>query len=85
MPRALQDAFVFNPFLGGEPRDRAETPARPFPTVSKCGADAGRILAGSTFAVLRLLVDAGASMPKWDCGIAPRKVYFGNRTLNRAQ
>jgi hypothetical protein len=27
MPKALQDAFVFNSFFGGEPRDWAETPA----------------------------------------------------------
>jgi len=36
MPRALQDAFVFDTFFGGDPRDWAETPAQPFPTVSKC-------------------------------------------------
>jgi len=34
--KSIANAFVFNTFFGGEPRDWAETPARPFPTVSKC-------------------------------------------------
>jgi hypothetical protein len=35
--------------------------------------------------LMRLPVDAGVSMPKWNCVIAPRKVYFGKRMLDRAQ
>jgi hypothetical protein len=33
--KSIANAFVFNTFFGGEPRDWAETPAQPFPTVSK--------------------------------------------------